>query len=153
MRLVVLVLLGWLSVACASASVADNRLTSVPADAKVSLTGVHVNTPEAVKSEDEWVAAIRRGFEDEAAELGIDGGSLAVDVVVTTCNPGSKSARYWVGFGAGKGKLELTATLSGHGEVVVNGSVTMGWTGGSFEDVCEEAGAAAARAIGEARGK
>jgi len=151
---VALVLFGFLALGCASAEVTENRLGPLPADAKVILASVVIDTQGEVKSESDWIEAIQKGFRDEAEDLGIAGGPIPVEIRVTRCDPGSKAERFWVGFGAGAGHLESTVFVSGHGELVVVGSVSDGFLdGGSFGSVCEKAGRAAARAIGEARGK
>lgn len=153
MRQVALLLFGFLALGCASASVTENRLQALPADAKVMLASVVMDTEKEVNSEAKWIEAIRHGFESEAGEQGIAGGPIPVEMRVTRCYPGSKAQRYWIGFGAGTGHLNATVTLPGHGDLQVKGSVGGGFWGGEFEDVCEAAGRAVARAIGEARGK
>jgi hypothetical protein len=153
-RQVALLLFGFLALGCASASVSENRLDVLPADAKVTLASVVMDTQGEVKAESDWIEAIKAGFQNEAEDLGIAGGTIPVEFRITRCHPGSKSQRFWVGFGAGKGYLESTVSVAGHGELQIEGSVSGGvFDGGSFGSVCEKAGRAAARAIEEARGK
>jgi len=153
MKSALFVLFCTLATACASARVSENRLSGVPADGRVGTPILVMDTLEPVASDAKWLDEIKRGFEEEAEDLGIQGGQIPVEIRVTCCRPGSKALRYWIGFGAGTGSLAAKAGLLGHGELEIVGSVSFGLFGGDFDTVCEKAGRAVAQAIAEARGK
>ncbi len=80
-------------------------------------------------------------------------GSLNIQTKLTEFYPGSRAARYLVGFGAGKGRMGITTTLvdgdSGDviGEANIYCSVSGGWGGGSFRKAYEFCGKATARLV------
>ena len=64
---------------------------------------------------------------------------------VFECHPGSQALRFWIGFGAGRGRLSSHwQIVDAEGRILgacqIKGSVSFGLTGGSFDSVLEEAG-------------
>jgi hypothetical protein len=74
-----------------------------------------------------------------------DAGASALLGDVELYQPGSRALRYFIGFGAGRGKFEskwIVNDSSGSelGACQIDGSITMGVFGGSYDDVLEKVG-------------
>jgi hypothetical protein len=140
---------------CASSSVASRNLTGTPApDSKVVVGKVELaenvlaalSAARADKLEtnsDAWLQVFKSALQAPLNEAGLTtagGAELKVDVLFTEVDPGSKAARYWVGFGAGTGRVSATVTVGSHGSFTVAGKLSGGWFGGELDGVMEKLG-------------
>ncbi len=143
------------SSACASSSVQSRNLTSAPpAGSKVvvgkieladdvakSISAARADKVEA--NSDAWLQVMRTSLEGALHDGGVSngtGGELRIDVRINELDPGSKAARYWVGFGAGTGKVSATVTVGTHGTFTVAGKLSGGWFGGEMDSVMKKLG-------------
>lgn len=140
---------------CASSSVQSRSLTGTPPpDSKVVVGKIElaediaktISAARADKVEtnsDAWLQVMRSALEGALHEAGVStasGSELTVDVLITELDPGSKAARYWVGFGAGKGKVSAKVTVGTHGSFTVAGKLSGGWFGGEMDGVMKKLG-------------
>lgn len=140
---------------CAASSVQSRSLTGTPPpDSKVVVGKIQlaedvaksISAARADKVEtnsDAWLQVMRSALEGALRDGGVStasGSELTVDVLVTELDPGSKAARYWVGFGAGTGKVSATVTVGAHGSFVVAGKLSGGWFGGEMDGVMKKLG-------------
>jgi hypothetical protein len=96
---------------------------------------------KARESEAEWAKAIGDAFAERVAGKFPGGGEpVKVDIAVIDLDPGSKAARFWVGYGAGTGMIVADVTVAGHGSFRISGKITGGWFGGSFLGILRKLG-------------
>jgi hypothetical protein len=109
---------------------------------------------KARAAEAEWAKAIGEAFTERAARKFPGGGEPAkVDIAIIDLDPGSKAARFWVGYGAGTGMIVADVTVAGHGTFRISGKITGGWFGGSFLVVLRKLGREIADHLAERAGR
>lgn len=110
-----------------------------------------VELPKELDADDQkafqaFVAGFPNRLREEIAKRGVfrvpEGKKLVVESSLIEFDPGSGSARYWVGFGAGEGKIRVNVDFKDElGNVVAQGQavggVSGGWGGGSLDDAME----------------
>jgi hypothetical protein len=96
---------------------------------------------KARECEAEWATTIGEAFAKRAGRRFPGGGELAkVDIAIVDLDAGSKTARYFVGFGAGAGMIVADVAVAGHGSFRITSKVTGGWFGGSFKTALRKLG-------------
>jgi hypothetical protein len=109
---------------------------------------------KARESEAEWAKAIGDAFAERVAGKFPGGGEpVKVDIAVIDLDPGSKAARFWVGYGAGTGMIVADVTVAGHGSFRISGKITGGWFGGSFLGILRKLGREIADHLAERAGR
>ena len=100
----------------------------------------------AKTNEAAWMHALGGAMLQHAAAQSFSaaGSPTRVDVTVVDLDPGSKSTRFWIGFGAGSGTAALQVDVADHGSFRMNGSISWGSWGGDFVDLMEVLGGAVA---------
>jgi hypothetical protein len=150
---------------CATSSnLMEDRLTEPAAITAVELGTVRFDYAKwttqdadqiatARKHEAEWSKALGEAFVARAQRRGLggDGPRSRIDVTITDLDPGSRSARMWVGFGAGSGRITAEAQVAEHGSFRMSSKISGGAWGGNFAGVMEELGASLAEHIAKRR--
>ncbi len=100
-------------------------------------------------SETEYLAAIRKGCEVRMGKgnAGDLTSALPITIKITDINPGSQAARWFVGFGAGKGFINAEVRVGSRGTFKIRQAIVGGAFGGSFKTNCAELGEAAAHHV------
>ena len=133
-----------------------------PHDESNPLHDAHARAPvrrlhdvkKARESEAEWAKAIGDAFAERVAGKFPGGGEpVKVDIAVIDLDPGSKAARFWVGYGAGTGMIVADVTVAGHGSFRISGKITGGWFGGSFLGILRKLGREIADHLAERAGR
>lgn len=161
--------LGWFVLASGcftSSQLVEDRLTDATSVVAVELGSVRLDYAQwskqdakvldkARQHESEWTRALGDAFLARANKRGLGTGEprSRVDISVVDLDPGSQAARYWVGFGAGTGRISALVTVAGHGSYRMNAKITGGAWGGSFEGVLKELGESAADHLAKAQKK
>lgn len=152
---------------CATSSqLIEDSLTTPDAVAAVSLGQVRFDYAQwtnrdekdvatAKQHEATWAKALGDAFLARANRRGLGGteGRAAVDITIIDLEPGSRAARYFVGFGAGSGLIAAKVDVAGHGSFRMNGKITGGAWGGNFVGVMEELGESIADHLAKRAGK
>lgn len=134
-----------LAAGCATSSkVLEDKLTT-PGDLRAPALGAVTfrfdewanaepyDVQKARECEAEWAKAIGEAFTERTKRKFPGGGEPAkVDIAIIDLDAGSKTARYFVGFGAGAGMVVADVTVAGHGTFRITSKVSGGWFGGSF---------------------
>lgn len=153
--------------ACATSSqLVEDNLTSPEAITAVGIGTVRFDyaqwtnkdekdVAKAKENEAAWAKVLGDAFLARATKKGLGGldNRTMVDITIVDLDPGSRAARYWVGFGAGTGTISAKAEPAGHGSFRMNGKITGGAWGGNFTNVLEELGEAIADHLVERKGK
>ncbi|MBL8726097.1 MAG: DUF4410 domain-containing protein [Planctomycetes bacterium] len=154
-----------LATSCATSSqLVEDRLLDAAGVAAVELGTVRLDYAQwskqdakvldkAKQQESAWTKALGDAFLARANKRGLGNGTdrVRVDITVVDLDPGSQAARYFVGFGAGTGRISAQVDVAGHGSFRMNAKITGGAWGGGFEGVLEELGASAANHLADAR--
>ena len=143
--------------ACTSATLVEDQLTDPKTITALGLGTVRFEYAQWVNRDEEdlamaktneasWIHALGGAFLARVAERGFSGteNQTRVDVTVLDLDPGSRSTRFWIGFGAGSGTAAVRADAAGHGSFRMNGTITHGDWGGDFVRVMEKLGSAIA---------
>ena len=155
-----------LAAACATSSkVLQDDLTT-PADLRAPALGAVTfrfddwanaepyDVQKARENEAEWVKTIGEAFSERAARKFPGGGEPSkVDIAIIDLDAGSKTARYFVGFGAGAGMIVADVTVAGHGSFRITSKVSGGWFGGSFLTALRKLGREIADHLAERAGR
>ena len=108
----------------------------------------------ARKSEAEWGARIRAGYENASRELGIDtrsGPAVPLTIEVTDLDPGSVVKRLVFQSSSGRATVLIDASCEGRGSLQAGGSLEEHQVFATFNGVLEDLGAAIARAVASRR--
>jgi hypothetical protein len=154
-----------LAAGCATSSqLVEDRLHDAAGVAAVELGMVRLDYSQwskqdgkvldkAKEHEAGWTRALGDAFLARANKRGLGNGTdrARVDITIVDLDPGSQAARYFVGFGAGTGKISALVDVAGHGSFRMNAKITGGAWGGSFEGVLKELGASAADHLADAK--
>ena len=146
-RLALLVLMASLLIGCASAKLTVLR----PLPAPVREVSLAINPPASGEMTEEHRSRLRSllttSFVDGGVSVVPKGDAAAPSLLgdVELYQPGNRALRYFIGFGAGRGRLASKwvvndATGSELGACQVDGSIVMGVFGGSYDDVLEKMG-------------
>ncbi len=152
---------------CATSSqLVEDSLTAPAAIAAVGLGQVRFDYSQWTNKDDKevatakqneaaWAKALGDAFLARANKRGLGGvdNRTKVDITIVDLEPGSRAARYFVGFGAGSGVITAKVDAEGHGTFRMNGKITGGAWGGNFVNVMEELGQSIADHFAERAGK
>ena len=146
---------GWLLIGCGAKEFRLVKAPEMPFNAfgqlEVRELRNEVKLPKELDADDQkdfeaFVASFPNRLREEFAKRGVfrvaEGKKLVVESTLIEFDPGSGSARYWVGMGAGEGKIRVDVTFKDPaGKVVAQGQavggVSGGWGGGSLNDAME----------------
>jgi Domain of unknown function (DUF4410) len=148
-RIALMVFAAQLVAACAQSSL----MVSQPPARKAALQSVQIVAGDSTVPVDPQVARL---FETElrkdlyeGAKKFAQGDELTLSYRFIQLDQGSKAARFWLGFGAGKGSLTIEITYKSKegaelGRINVGGEIIGGVTGGEFDSAVTKAAEEAA---------
>ncbi len=140
-----LALLGLAASGCAHA----NLTVLKPLPAPVRMVAIQFNDATGAQLRPDESASYQSILTNHLAEGGIvvaapnDAGAATARATFETFDPGSRALRYGIGFGAGTGELNsVWEVMTQTGEVIgacrIDGSISVGVFGGSFDEVLDK---------------
>jgi hypothetical protein len=145
-RVAVLALTASCFVGCASAKLMDVR----PLQSSIPEVSLAIEPPDSGDMTDEQQSRLRSTLTTTLAEGGVSvvskgKGASALLGDLELYQPGNRALRYFIGFGAGRGRFASNWVVNDPdgtevGSCRVEGSIVMGVFGGSYDDVLEKVG-------------